>query len=191
MERNLSNIASSGSSANTLVAVDISVGYDLNTADLLNPAAKNNIFQGPNWKVEKEEQAWSDIYWEALEEHALVWEISEICLRGRLTEARFLVCWLHHPVFRDESGHKGQEGSYRCAADRNWWDNMHVDIKTHVRTSERCQPHFTGEEEEALHPTWEILLWHKNGLDIVYVPNYQGKLYLLIARDDLLDDTDR
>ena len=32
----------------------------------------------------------------------------------------------------NESGHKGQEGTYRRVADRYWWDNLHAEVKSYI-----------------------------------------------------------
>lgn len=35
-------------------------------------------------------------------------------------------------ALHDESGHQGQEGTYRKIADRYWWDDMHAQVKSYV-----------------------------------------------------------
>ena len=39
----------------------------------------------------------------------------------------------------DKSGHKGREGTYRRVADRYWWDNLYVEVKSYVQSCEECQ----------------------------------------------------
>ncbi len=39
----------------------------------------------------------------------------------------------------DESGDKGQEGTYRRVAERYWWDNLHAEVKSYIQSCEECQ----------------------------------------------------
>ncbi len=52
------------------------------------------------------------------------------------TERQTILKQLH-----DESNHKGQEGTYRRVADRYWWDNLHVKVKSYIQSYEKCQHH--------------------------------------------------
>ena len=44
-----------------------------------------------------------------------------------LVERQTILQQLH-----DESGHKGREGTYQRVADRYWWDNLHIEVKSYV-----------------------------------------------------------
>ncbi len=43
------------------------------------------------------------------------------------TEWQTILKQLHN-----ESGYKGREKTYRRVADRYWWDNLHVEVKSYV-----------------------------------------------------------
>ena len=85
----------------------------------------------------------------------------------------------------NESGHKYREGTYRRIADRYWWDFLHSEVRSYVRTCEQCQRRDPSRLEEGLHPTWVTLFWQKAGLDVVYMPLCEGIKYLVVARCDL------
>ena len=36
----------------------------------------------------------------------------------------------------NESGYKRREGTYQRVADRYWWDNLYVEVKTYVQLCE-------------------------------------------------------
>ena len=85
----------------------------------------------------------------------------------------------------DESGHRGQEGTYRRIADRYWWDNLYADVKTYLRTCPECQKRDPTRIEEVLHPTYVSFLFQKVGLDVVYMPPCMGFNFIVLARCDL------
>lgn len=85
----------------------------------------------------------------------------------------------------EESGHRGNEGTYRRVADRYWWEDLAKLVTKYVRSCEECQKRDGRRLEEALHPTWVSVMWQKVCLDIVYMPNIGGYKYLVLARDDL------
>lgn len=85
----------------------------------------------------------------------------------------------------DDSGHKGREGTYKRIADRYWWDDLSTNVRTYVRSCERCQKRKPNKEEEALHSTWVTFMWQKLGLDVVHMSKSQGKSYIIMTRDDL------
>lgn len=39
----------------------------------------------------------------------------------------------------NKSGHKRQESTYQRVADRYWWDNLHVEVKSYVHKCEKSQ----------------------------------------------------
>ena len=86
-----------------------------------------------------------------------------------LTEWQTILKQLH-----DESGHKGRQGTYRRVADRYWWDNLLAEVKTYIQTCEECQRREPSRFEDALHPTWVAVVWQKVGLDVVYIPSFEG-----------------
>ncbi len=96
------------------------------------------------------------------------------------TEQPIILQQLH-----DESGHKKREETYRRVADRYWWDNLHEEVKGYLQTCEECQRRDLSRSEEALHPTWVAVLWQKLGLDVVYMPYYEGYRFFVVARCDL------
>ncbi len=85
----------------------------------------------------------------------------------------------------DESGHKGRESTYRRVADRYWWDNLHVEVKSYVQSCEKCQCRDPSRPKEVLHPTWVAVLWQKVGLDVVYMLPCKGYQFLVVAHCDL------
>ena len=85
----------------------------------------------------------------------------------------------------EESGHRGQEGTYRRVADRYWWKDLYKDAVKHVQTCEECQKRDPGRKEEALHPTWVSSMWKKAAIDLVHLPKCQGYSYLAVLREDL------
>ena len=85
----------------------------------------------------------------------------------------------------DESGHKGRESTYRKVADRYYWEDCFQYVKKFVASCKRCQFRDPGRMEEALYPTWSSGIFHKIGLDVVYMPSSNRKDFLVTARDDL------
>ena len=47
------------------------------------------------------------------------------CVVDNRVERQTILQQLH-----DETGHKGRESTYRQVADRYWWDNLHVEVKS-------------------------------------------------------------
>lgn len=86
---------------------------------------------------------------------------------------------------RGEGGHRGREGTYRRVADRYWWDNLYADVKAYVKSCLECQKRDPTRAEEALHPTYVSLLFHKIGLDVVHMPPSIGFHFFVLARCDL------
>ena len=70
-------------------------------------------------------------------------------------------------------------------ADRYWWDNLHVEVKSYVQSYEECQRRDPSRPEEALNRTWVAVLWQKVGLDVVYIPLYEGYKFLVVAHYNL------
>ncbi len=54
-----------------------------------------------------------------------------------------------------------------------------------MASCECCQLQDSWHLEEALHPTGSSAMFEKVGLDIVQLPQYKGKNYLVVTRDDL------
>ena len=67
---------------------------------------------------------------------------------------------------------------------RYQWKGIRTDIKEWVNTCEYCQRRAKLRYEEALHPTWSVLVWIKIGVDVV-MPRPKEGSYLILARDDL------
>ena len=56
------------------------------------------------------------------------------CVVDDLVERQTILQQLHN-----ESGYKGREGTYRRVADRYWWYNLHMEVKSYIRLCEECQ----------------------------------------------------
>ncbi len=85
----------------------------------------------------------------------------------------------------NESSHKRREKTYRRVADRYWWDKLYAELKMYLQTCEECQRRDPSQSKEALHPTWVAVLWQKLGLDVVFMPSFEGYRFLVVARCDL------
>jgi hypothetical protein len=85
----------------------------------------------------------------------------------------------------DDSGHKGRESTYQKIADRYYWEGCYAMTKAYVLGCKICQMRDSRRQEEALYPTWESALFEKIGLDVVHMPQSDGKNYLVVAREDL------
>jgi hypothetical protein len=57
--------------------------------------------------------------------------------------------------------------------------------KAYIAGCKVCQRRDSRRQEEALYPTWESGLFKKIGLDVVHMPQSDGKNYLVVAREDL------
>ena len=86
----------------------------------------------------------------------------------------------------DESGYKGRESTYRQIADRYWWDNLHIEVKSYVHSCKKSQCRDFSRPEEVFHLTWVALLWQKVGFDVVYIPPCEGYQFFVVAHCDLL-----
>jgi hypothetical protein len=85
----------------------------------------------------------------------------------------------------DEIGHKGRESTYSRIASRYYWDNCWKDVKTYVSRCKECQHRAKYRAEEALFPTKASGLFRKICIDVVSMPQSEGKSKLVVARDDL------
>ncbi len=85
------------------------------------------------------------------------------------------------PQLHDESDHKRREGTYPRFADRYRLDNLQREVKTYVQRCEKYHRRCPSWSEEALHPTWIVVLWQKMGLDVVYIPPCEVYRFLLVA----------
>jgi len=84
----------------------------------------------------------------------------------------------------DRSGHRGREGTYQRVSNRYWWPGLWDQISWHVKSCLRCQGRQSGQEEEAMHPTWESTLWQRVTVDITFMPTTRlGFRYLATARE--------
>jgi hypothetical protein len=88
-------------------------------------------------------------------------------------------------ALHDDNGHKGIESTYRKIADRYYWEGCYAMTKVYVLGCKICQMRDSRRQEEALYPTWESALFEKIGLDVVHMPQSDGKNYLVVAREDL------
>ncbi len=61
---------------------------------------------------------------------------------------------------------------------------MYEDVRRFVDSCDVCQRRASNKQEKALHSIWIMLLWQKIGLDVVHMPPYRNKEYLVVARDD-------
>ena len=88
-------------------------------------------------------------------------------------------------ALHDKNGHKGRESTYRKIADRYYWEGCYVATKAYIAGCKICQRRDSRRQEEALYPTWESSLFEKIGLDVIHMPQSDGKNYLVVAREDL------
>jgi hypothetical protein len=88
-------------------------------------------------------------------------------------------------VLYDNTRYKGRESTYQKVAKRYFWDGYYKDIKNFVLQYDRCQFRSNLRQEEALHLIWTSALWSKVDLDIVHIPEYRSKKYLVLARYNL------
>ena len=86
----------------------------------------------------------------------------------------------------DEIGHRGRVATFEHVRRRYQWKGMYTDVEEWVKTCEECQRRSQLMYEEALHPTWSVMMWDKVGVDVVKMPKaFDGSMYLVFARDDL------
>ena len=71
-----------------------------------------------------------------------------------LVERQTILQQLHN-----ESGHKRQKGTYQRVPNRYWWDNLHMEVKSYIRSYKECQRRDLFWSEETLHSTWVAFLW--------------------------------
>jgi hypothetical protein len=88
-------------------------------------------------------------------------------------------------ALHDESGHKGRESTYRKIADGYYWEGCYAIAKAYIADCKVCQRRDSQRQEKALYPIWESGLFEKIGLDVVHMPQSDGKNYLVVAREDL------
>jgi len=85
----------------------------------------------------------------------------------------------------DESGYRGKKGSYEKVALRYWWKGLYRDVEKWVKTCEECQKRSPIGVTEELHPTLDIPLWQRVGLDVVYMPLNEGFSKIVAMREYL------
>jgi hypothetical protein len=62
---------------------------------------------------------------------------------------------------------------------------MYDDIVKYAKSCDECQRRARIRYEEPLHPTWNVIMWEKVGVDVVRMPNSGGCEHIAFARDDL------
>ena len=67
----------------------------------------------------------------------------------------------------DEIGHRGRVATFEHVRRRYQWKGMYTDVEEWVKTCEECQRRSQLMYEEALHPTWSVMVWDKVGVDVV------------------------
>ena len=85
----------------------------------------------------------------------------------------------------DEIGHRGEQMTYQWIARQYQWKGMYDDVANYVKSCENCQKRAKRRVMEPLHPTWSTLVWEKIGVDVVFMPEWNGFKYIVFARDDL------
>jgi hypothetical protein len=85
----------------------------------------------------------------------------------------------------DESGHRGDTGTYRKVSQRFWWPGKAKEIAGFVRTCWQFQLRATARFPYELHPTLGSVRFEKVCMDIMHMPaRIDQKKYLVLARDD-------
>ena len=84
----------------------------------------------------------------------------------------------------NKSGYKEKESTYRKVADRYYWEIYYQDTKTFVASCKKYQYQDLRRLEETLYPIWTSTIFEKIYLNIVYIPSYSRKDFLVIVRKD-------
>ena len=84
----------------------------------------------------------------------------------------------------DTSGHAGRESTFHRVSSRYFWEGMYVDIRDYIKSCPECQRSDKKRHEEALHVSQAVPLFHALCLDVVFLPPRQGKIALVVCRDD-------
>ncbi len=87
-------------------------------------------------------------------------------------------------ALHDRTGHSGRETTYHKLAARYYWEGSWDKVAGYVKTCKTCQHRTKKRQEEALRPGRAVPLFHRIGIDIVWLPDSEGFKCLVVARDD-------
>jgi hypothetical protein len=87
---------------------------------------------------------------------------------------------VHHQL-----GHRGINAVYTILAQRYWWKNMHADVRKRLAACRECQLRSSKRMVDMMTNTYTFALWECVAMDIVYMPESNGKKFLILAREYL------
>lgn len=145
---------------------------------LLNGMQKPSHLKGSNWTKFRKEA----LKFVVRERHLFRRATKNVSIRRVLDkdEERAQVLKECH----DNAGHPGKERTYRLIADRYWWKNVYEQIKKYVLSCHDCQTATKKKRDESVYPTFPVGLFQRINVDIVYMPDIFGFIYLVVGRDD-------
>jgi hypothetical protein len=82
-------------------------------------------------------------------------------------------------------GHRGINAVYTMLAQRYWWKNMHADVRKRLTSCPECQFRSSKRKVDMMTNTYMYALWECITMDIVYMPESNGKRFLILAREYL------
>jgi hypothetical protein len=82
-------------------------------------------------------------------------------------------------------GHRGVNAVFTMLAQRYWWKGMHADVRAKLQTCAECQFRSSKRMVDMLTNTYTFALWECVAMDIVYMPESNGKRFLILAREYL------
>jgi hypothetical protein len=96
-------------------------------------------------------------------------------------DLRTAAIWdVHHQL-----GHRGVNAVYTILAQRYWWKNMHADVRRRLAACRECQLRSSKRRVDMMTNTYTFALWECVAMDIVYMPESNGKKFLILAREYL------
>ena len=85
----------------------------------------------------------------------------------------------------EQLGHKGIQTTFGAISQRYWWSGMYRQVAKQLGPCLACQKLRGVRKEAELNTTFSQAMWTWWTIDITYMPQVQGKGYLVVAREYL------
>lgn len=102
-----------------------------------------------------------------------------------LQKRREILLELHEGI-----GHRGEWAVWEALRLRFYWPGMREDLLNHIRSCHTCQLRSTKKMHIPIQPSLPTGLFRKVYLDVMKMPEAQGKNWIVACRDDLSGNTE-
>ena len=87
--------------------------------------------------------------------------------------------------FHEKAGHRGEWAVLDALKLRFYWPKMRQDVQYHVTSCHMCQTRSTKKMHLPIHTILPSLLFQKVYLDLMKMPEAQGKKWIVVCREDV------